>query len=144
MAAILAAAGVEDGLEFAIHNQHMRGISESEVTSMFDSDGILGTFGAKIRMGHALLLFGDLTQDDLNCIRDIRNAFAHAKMALDFDHAAVIEACKDFHGPFAFKPEDKDILNARQRFMKVAEHLYLELLDIATEGVPAQPTPKLP
>jgi hypothetical protein len=143
-AAILAAAGFEDGLEFAIHNQHMRGMSKIEFESIFDSDGVLGTFGAKIRMGHALRLFGDLTQADLNCIREIRNAFAHAWMALDFDHPAIIEACKDFNGPFGFKREEKDILDARQRFMKVAKHLYLDLLNIATESTPAQATPRLP
>jgi hypothetical protein len=65
-------------------------------------------------------------------------------MALDFDHSAVSEACKDFNGPFGFKTEDKDIWNARERFMKVAEHLYLALLDIATESIPNQVTPKLP
>jgi hypothetical protein len=84
MAAILAAAGVEDGVEFAIQNQFMRGLSESELQTIFDSDDMLGTFGSKIKMGRALRLYGASTQADLNCIKDIRNVFAHAKMKLDF------------------------------------------------------------
>ena len=94
MGAILAAAGVEDGLEYAIENQFMRGLSKTEFRTIFDSDDMLGTFGAKIKMGHALRVYGDITQADLNCIKDIRNVFAHAKMKLDFSHPHVIDACK--------------------------------------------------
>jgi hypothetical protein len=51
LGAILAAAGVEDGLEFAIQNQFMRGLNKAEFKVMFDSDDMLGTFGAKIKIG---------------------------------------------------------------------------------------------
>ena len=94
MGAILAAAGVEDGLEYAIANQFMRGLSKTEFQTIFDSDDMLGTFGAKIKMGHAFRVYGDITQADHNCIKDIRNVFAHAKMKLDFSHPHVIDACK--------------------------------------------------
>ena len=94
MGAILAAAGVEDGLEYAIANQFMRGLSKTEFQTIFDSDDMLGTFGAKIKMGHAFRVYGDTTQADHNCIKDIRNVFAHAKMKLDFSHPHVIDACK--------------------------------------------------
>jgi hypothetical protein len=49
MGAVLAAAGVEDGLEYAIENQFMRGLSKAEFKTIFDSDDMLGTFGAKIK-----------------------------------------------------------------------------------------------
>src|SRR5277367_2332732 len=69
MAAILAAAGVEDGLEFTIQHQYMRGLSKTEFKLIFDQDDMLSTFGAKIKMGHALRLYGDITQADLTCIK---------------------------------------------------------------------------
>jgi hypothetical protein len=79
MAAILAAAGVDDGLEFAIQYQFMRDLSNTDFKTIFDSDDMLSTFGAKIKMGHALQLYGDITRADLNCVKDIRNVFAHGK-----------------------------------------------------------------
>ena len=144
MGAILAAAGVEDGLEYAIANQFMRGLSKTEFQTIFDSDDMLGTFGAKIKMGHALRLYGDITQTDLNCIKDVRNVFAHAKMKLDFSHPHVIDACKQLQGPHGPGTQDKDLWPPYQRFMKCAEYLYLEFLDVATEKITKGKHPGLP
>jgi hypothetical protein len=144
MAAILAAAGVEDGLEFAIQNQFMRGLSKAEFQTIFEASDMLGTFGSKIKMGHALSLYGDITQADLNCIKDVRNAFAHAKMKLDFSDPPVIEACNHLQGPFGIGTADKNHWSPFQRFMKCAEYLYLEFLNIATKNVPQRPYPELP
>ena len=144
MAAILAAAGVEDGLEFAIQNQFMRGLNKSEFKDMFDSDGMLSTFGAKIKMGHALQLYGDITRADLNCIKDIRNVFAHAKMQLDFSRPEVIDACNQLKGPFGPGTNDKKLWPPFEQYMKCAEYLYLEFLNVATEDVTIRVHPKLP
>jgi hypothetical protein len=144
MAAILAAAGVEDGLEFAIEHQFMRGMSETEFRTIFDSDDMLATFGAKIKMGHALRLYGDITQADLNCIKDIRNVFAHAKINLDFSNELVVDACKQLQGPYGPSTEDKKNWSAQRRFMQCAEYLYLEFLSCATQPVPERIKPGLP
>ena len=45
-------------------------------------------------MAFALAIIGEKTRADLNCIRDIRNAFAHAKVPLDFTHPLVREELK--------------------------------------------------
>ena len=142
MAAILASAGVEDGLEYAIQNQFMRGLSKREFQTIFDSDDMLGTFGSKIKMGHALCLYGDITQV-INCIKDVRNVFAHAKMKLDFSDPLVVEACNQLKGPFGIGTDDKNLWPPLQHFMKCAEYLYLEFLDIASQGVPERTHPKL-
>lgn len=144
MAAILAAAGVEDGLEFAIELQYMEGLSNAEFQTIFDSDDMLGTFGAKIKIGHALRLYGDITQADLNCIKDIRNTFAHAKMSLDFSHSAVIEACKQLQGPFGPGTADKNEWTPQVRFMKCTEYFYLEFLNLAEIPRPERIHPTLP
>lgn len=144
MAAILAAAGVEDGLEFAIQHQYMKGLSNAEFKLIFDHDDMLSTFGAKIKMGHALRLYGDITQADLTCIKDIRNTFAHAKMKLDFLHSAVIEACGQLQGPFGPETNDKKDWPPHKRFMECAEYIYLELLNIATDENLDRTRPAMP
>jgi hypothetical protein len=141
MAAILAAAGVEDGLEFAIQNQFMRGLSKAEFQTMFDASDMLGTFGSKIKMGHALRLYGDITQADLNCIKDV-SVFAHAKMKLDFADPPVIEACNHLQGPFGIGTPDKDHWSPFQRFMKCAEYLYLEFLKYRHPKCPTATLPR--
>ena len=110
---------------------------------MFDSDDMLGTFGAKIKMGHALQLYGDITRADLNCIKDIRNVFAHAKMQLDFSSPEVIDACTQLKGPFGLGTNDKKLWPPFEQYMKCAEYLYLEFLNVATQVVPARIHPGL-
>src|SRR5690606_11223506 len=134
MAAILAAAAVEDGLEYAIEVLHMPRLSKTEFATIFDSDDMLGTFGAKIKFGHALRIYGDLTQADLNCSKDLRNVFAHAKMHLDFEHPLVKEACTNFHGPFIHSAAEKNRWSAQERFMATAQYLYLDLLGFSIDG----------
>ena len=122
----------------------MRGLSNTDFKTIFDSDDMLGTFGAKIKMGHALQLYGDITRADLNCVKDIRNVFAHAKMKLDFSNSEVIDACNQLQGPFGPGTNDKNLWPPFERFMKCAEYLYLEFLNVATEDVPARVHPGLP
>jgi hypothetical protein len=51
--------------------------------------GPLSTFARKIALGHALRLYDADFRDNLDIIRSIRNAFAHSKRLIDFDHPLV-------------------------------------------------------
>ena len=64
-----------------------------------EGGGVLSTFAAKIKMGHALGLYGDEMLDDLELIKLIRNVFAHARVSVDFKHSAVAEACDAIRSP---------------------------------------------
>jgi DNA-binding MltR family transcriptional regulator len=93
--AILASALVEDALEDAIVAR-LSPLSKDDHASLFEGEGPLSTFSARIRVGFALSIFGKITRDDLNCMRDIRNAFAHARISLKFTTREVTDACKNF------------------------------------------------
>lgn len=138
MAAIVMASGIEDALEAVILENAMPGLSNTEKSALFDNDGQLASFGAKIRMGRALRLFGPLAHADLTCIREIRNAFAHAKIKLDFTHPAVIEAC----GHLQFPTGEEKSADARSRFFRAAEKLHSDLLGIINPSTPR--TPEIP
>ena len=53
------------------------------------------SFSSKIILGQALGIYGVLTTQRLNAIRNIRNAFAHRVLPLGFDHPTIVSACKD-------------------------------------------------
>ncbi len=86
---VLHASWVEQVLETAIRRRLRPNLSNR----MFDFEGPLGTFSAKIMMGYALGLFGSKTNHDLLLIRTIRNEFAHCQLPLRFDLPEVKAVC---------------------------------------------------
>lgn len=58
-----------------------------------EGGGVLSSFAAKIKMGNSLGLYCDNMLKDLEVIKLIRNVFAHAQVHVDFDNAAVNDAC---------------------------------------------------
>jgi hypothetical protein len=65
-------------------------------------------------------------------------------MILDFSSPEVIDACNQLQGPFGPGTDDKKLWPPFERFMKCAQYLYLEFLNVATQDVPARVHPKLP
>ena len=83
--AILACTTVEDALESAIKARLVDGLSNEDTSRLFEGDNPLSTFSALIKIGFAMGVYGPVARADMNCLRDIRNAFAHAKMPITFD-----------------------------------------------------------
>lgn len=63
------------------------------IGDLFNPDGMLGTFGAKIQIAYALKLIGPITRHDLNIIRTLRNQFAHSRKPIKFSTGVVKIAC---------------------------------------------------
>lgn len=55
----------------------------------FRPSGALGPFMARANIGFLLGLYSRAAYDDLKCIADIRNAFAHKTVADSFDHPLI-------------------------------------------------------
>lgn len=58
--------------------------------AMLDERGPLSTFSRKIAAAHALQIIDDATKTNMDIIRVIRNAFAHSRKLIDFDHTLVV------------------------------------------------------
>ena len=91
-AAILGAIFVEDALEEAIVSK-MAPLNERERRELFDGDAPLATFSAKIRIGYAIKIYQARMRNDLAHIKNIRNAFAHARKPIKFVTPAVAHIC---------------------------------------------------
>lgn len=69
------------------------------VEDVFSYRGAAGSFGAKVQLAFALNLIGPTTRGDLDVIRELRNAFAHSRMPMDFELSAVREVCSHLKMP---------------------------------------------
>jgi hypothetical protein len=86
---VLNASWLEQSIELSIQ----RVLRPDYSRKLFDFEGPLGTFSAKIMMGYAIGLFGPKTNHDLLLIRTIRNEFAHCQLPLRFDIPEVKAVC---------------------------------------------------
>jgi hypothetical protein len=99
-AAILGAVMVEHELDACLRRRFTR-ISDEDWGEMLEDNGPLRSLHSKIILGHALHIYGDATRDNLNILRSIRNAFAHSKKLINFDHELIAaELRKIKKGPF--------------------------------------------
>jgi DNA-binding MltR family transcriptional regulator len=107
--AIIGSGLVEKALEAVILT---RFIKPDQHTCVFDYDrnGPLSDLAAKIKIAHALGLFGPNTRDDLEHIRTIRNAFAHSLNLLRFETKQVADVCGLLHIPSTIKFQDRLLL----------------------------------
>lgn len=86
--AILGAATVEHDLDEALRSRLAR---RDEVLwhKLTGDNGPLGTFSRKIQIARALGAIDEATQHNMDIVRNIRNAFAHSKRLLNFDHEGI-------------------------------------------------------
>jgi DNA-binding MltR family transcriptional regulator len=98
-------------------------LGKEDLKALFEGDGPLSTFSARIRMGYALGIYGGKARRDLNLIREIRNAFVHSIRHLDFTTAEVAQLCATFHCRMAIADFDKD--KPRDQFFQAATRVSL-------------------
>ena len=95
-AVLLGASYLDNALEVLLTAQFVD-LGKLDKERMFSatSNGILGSFAAKIRVAYALDLIGPKTYQDLLIILDVRNNFAHSLRPLTFANKWIQERCDD-------------------------------------------------
>lgn len=136
-AGITAASYLESSLEETL-TYRFKKIGATSVDEIFRGAAPLGTFAAKIKFAFSIGLLGERAQHDFNCIREIRNAFAHSKLRATFETKEVQSVCWQIgfpkwpSGPGARKREERG--SARIHFAGSCT-LYNEMLaEMATPG----------
>jgi hypothetical protein len=86
--AILGAAMVELELETLLRQRFPK-ITDSTWATMVRENGPFSTLDQKITAAFAFRILDEPTKDNLKIVKNIRNAFAHAKKLIDFDHELV-------------------------------------------------------
>jgi hypothetical protein len=81
---ITLAAFLDSALEYLI-STHMRPLTTlAEFEDAFGQNSPLGSFSAKIKMAHLFKIIDDLVKDQLDDIRELRNACAHSRLPMTF------------------------------------------------------------
>lgn len=98
--ALIGASVVGKALEVAIRSRFID-LTKEEYNRLFtyENNGPLADLSARIKIAQALGVFGSQTKRDLEHIRTIRNAFAHAAHLISFDTPEISEICNLFHTP---------------------------------------------
>jgi hypothetical protein len=118
---ILAGTLVEDSLRALLISRMAPGVEKDGPKDLFGPMKPLSSFNAKIRMGFALKLYGERTFHDLQLLRELRNLFAHGRLAIDFDTPGVKRAINQFHC------HSRDERDPRKRFYSVTTLLLSHL-----------------
>lgn len=125
---LISATVLDQGLEAALLTRFIP-LDDGGERSIFSDDGApLGTFDAKIRLAHALGLYGDAVRSDLSLIRRIRNAFAHSRLEISFDTPEVQAVCRELTliERMSFRPTVE--FDAREWFIYTASTYTIHLL----------------
>src|SRR6266446_9705469 len=82
---ILTAASLDDVLIFRIMGSFAFTPDENEFDHIFRFEGPLGSFSSRIEIAHLFGLIDDMTRDQLDTIREMRNACAHTRRNITFE-----------------------------------------------------------
>jgi hypothetical protein len=91
--AIFGLAMLDHELESRIR-MRLKRKDEETWSKLTDQGGPLSSFYSKMMLGYALGLYDDVFRHNLDICRQIRNAFAHAKKLITFDHELIVDAIK--------------------------------------------------
>jgi hypothetical protein len=80
---IMTAAMIEDTLSQALEN-HLHHLTSKELDALFEFNGPMGTFSAKIKSAQAFKIIDRATRNHIEMIREMRNACAHSQNGLTF------------------------------------------------------------
>jgi hypothetical protein len=125
--AIVCGTLVEDGLAIALR-RIMLPLSRDDDDRLFGPDMPLGTFSAKVKLAYAMNVIEADARRDLDNIRCLRNAFAHAQIPLHFDMPEVSAVCDLLCTAYPpVQPGARTSINHRDRFVNTCFALYTKL-----------------
>lgn len=128
--AILLAAHLERAVELGI-TARLKNNDHKTQLELYSERGPLGTFSGKIAMAYALGMIDATTRAELDSIRAVRNAFAHATADISFSTDVIAAECKKLNPLRLMGISAKKIAEIpptpRNIFMGLATFLFLNL-----------------
>jgi hypothetical protein len=112
--ALIAGALAENSLQRML-GLKLIPLGKEKTDDLFGANGPLGTFSSKVKIAFAFGLIDNKLRDDLDRVREIRNAFAHSMVAITFAARAVSKACAGFKNAF---PSEK--LDSRAAYVRTS------------------------
>ena len=133
---MVAAAWLDDALEACIRAAFRP--DQGMADELFRPDGPLGSFSARIKLAYLLDLIEPTARKDLDCIRRIRNDFAHGRGDLRFTTPSVRDRCRQLHGADACRLGGWPLRSPKQKFV-VTSYFLTEYLMSLTKAQKRNP-----
>lgn len=121
---LLGCALIEDVLRGLIL-QRTISLKSAEYDQLFRGNGPLASFSAKIKLAYALHFIGPETRADLDKLRELRNAFAHTQLILNFETPEVVSLINGFNWLSTLSQDD---LTTREQFVAVIRILMIHII----------------
>lgn len=144
--ALVCSTLIEEALKDAILSRMVQ-LSRDDSDKLFSGYAPLASMSAKTLIAFALGIIGKKTRQNLQTLRAVRNAFAHARAPLTFDTIEVAAACKHLNvgSQFAEEPP-KQLLEMiegpgmRQRYIGLSMLIWSSLLHVPQAMSTSRPT----
>jgi hypothetical protein len=136
---VLGCALVEDVLRLALLQRCISLSSDQHDRLFIGGLAPLGAFSSKIRVAHAFGIIGPGVRDDLDHLRELRNAFAHSRFLISLETPEVKEELLKFN--CITKLEGKENMHALVLFNAAIRILLLHLVSKFSTGrvdIPAE------
>lgn len=128
--AIITGTVLEQSLEAGIITK-LRPLEEADERAVFFGESApLNSLSQKITMAYALGIIGPLARSDLNIFRNVRNTFAHSRLAITFDEPEIVEACRFLTLPNRWPDLVADERDTREAFVQSAFQYMLALITL--------------
>ena len=98
-------------------------LSETENEALFGRDAPLSSFSKLIRIAHAFGIIDAGIRRKCDCIREIRNAFAHSPIAVTFETPEVVNACRQLPMYYDSLPGNRDPSHPRSLYLSGCTYL---------------------
>ena len=122
--ALMIGALIEDRLRSVIE-QRISHLTPDEMADFFSDNGPASDFASRIKIAYALGGIPAWIWDDVNLIREIRNAFAHTRLQLSFADKELTDLCSVFHQ----KKEREHFISHFDTFKFVGISLWVQIYD---------------
>jgi len=132
-AAILAATLVENAITYAIKRQNGR--FAYQAAKLFENDGPIGSFDAKILIAECFGMFGPTTRHNIDIIKHVRNTFAHTPIPITFDTQEIRSACDSLIEPPIADRDGRPWASARAKFVAACYAITKRTGDYAAQCV---------
>ena len=127
--ALIAGSFLENTLKMALEG-YVVDYDETFLDKLFvGSDAPMGTFSAMIKMGRALGFYDKGIQAQLETLKAIRNAFAHAQKPINFSQPTVVSHCEKLI--VAKHSDPNHVFTPRERYTAFCVAFGRKLIDLA-------------
>ncbi len=109
-AALVIAANTDNALRYGLSRRFAVAYEDDR---LFGNDSPMDTFDKKIRMAAAVQLIGPETENNLQIVKQIRNAFAHSNIPLTFRTPEIVAVCSFLVLPIVNPPRAIRVLNGK-------------------------------